>query len=74
MIVQLMKNISVEVKQRQARKQREDNKETYVPNWFVKRKHPVTGDMFWEYNGKYWPRRKAQDLATRRHILDCFNC
>lgn len=59
----------VEVKQRQARKQREDNKETYVPNWFVKRKHPVTGDMFWEYNGKYWPRRKAQDLANTGDIF-----
>lgn len=59
----------VEVKQRQARKRREDNKESYVPNWFVKRKHPVTGDMFWEYNGKYWPRRKAQDLANTGDIF-----
>ncbi|RCK63629.1 Oxysterol-binding 1 [Candida viswanathii] len=59
----------VEVKQRQARKRREDNNEKYVPNWFVKKKHPVTGDMFWEYNGTYWPRRKVQDLADTGDIF-----
>ncbi|KAL6453228.1 OSH2 Oxysterol-binding protein 2 [Candida maltosa Xu316] len=59
----------VEVKQRQARKKREENKETYVPNWFIKKKHPITGDMFWEYNGQYWPRRKEQDLANTGDIF-----
>ncbi|CAK9436162.1 uncharacterized protein LODBEIA_P07200 [Lodderomyces beijingensis] len=49
----------LEVKQRQARKRRDESGETYIPKWFIKQKHPVTGDMYWDYNGKYWPDRKA---------------
>ncbi|EGW32266.1 uncharacterized protein SPAPADRAFT_139837 [Spathaspora passalidarum NRRL Y-27907] len=59
----------VEVKQRQARKQREESGEPYVPNWFVKKKHPVTGDIFWEFNGEYWNRRKQKDLAGTGDIF-----
>ena len=59
----------VEVKQRQARKRREEKGETYTPNWFTKKKHPVTGDMFWDYNGKYWPERKNHNLANAGDIF-----
>lgn len=59
----------VEVKQRQARKRREETKEKYVPNWFIKKKHPITGDMFWECNGTYWGRRKEHDLANTGDIF-----
>ena len=59
----------VEVKQRQARKRREDNKEKYIPNWFAKKKHPITGDMFWECNGTYWQRRKENDLENTGDIF-----
>ncbi|ODV69145.1 hypothetical protein HYPBUDRAFT_152315 [Hyphopichia burtonii NRRL Y-1933] len=52
----------VEQKQRAARKEREINRETYKPNWFVKKTHPITGDNFWEYNEKYWPTRRDQKL------------
>ncbi|KAI5965465.1 hypothetical protein KGF57_000731 [Candida theae] len=59
----------VEVKQRQARKYREENKITYVPNWFIKKKHPVTGESYWEYNGKYWPARKEHKLGDTGDIF-----
>ncbi|CAI5757426.1 unnamed protein product [Candida verbasci] len=53
----------VEVKQRQARKFREENKQPYNPSWFTKKKHPITGDIFWEYNNKYWIERKSKNLS-----------
>ncbi|KAI5963642.1 uncharacterized protein KGF55_002522 [Candida pseudojiufengensis] len=59
----------VEVKQRQARKQREETGQTYKPNWFIKKKHPITGDMYWEYNGEYWPQRKEHNLAGSGDIF-----
>lgn len=59
----------VEVKQRQARKRREENKEQYIPNWFIKKKHPVTGDFFWEFNGKYWKERQAKRLGNTGDIF-----
>lgn len=59
----------VEVKQRQARKYREEHKINYVPNWFIKKKHPVTGDLYWEYNGKYWPARKEHKLEGTGDIF-----
>ncbi|KAI5968655.1 hypothetical protein CANMA_002090 [Candida margitis] len=59
----------VEVKQRQARKYREEHNINYVPNWFIKKKHPVTGDSYWEYNGKYWPSRKQHKLKGTGDIF-----
>ncbi|KAK6459519.1 Oxysterol-binding protein-domain-containing protein [Scheffersomyces xylosifermentans] len=59
----------VEVKQRAARKQREDNRITYVPNWFVKKEHPVTGDAFWEFKGEYWQLRKEHKLSDSGDIF-----
>lgn len=59
----------VEVKQRKARKEREIAKKVYRPNWFVKRRHPVTGDAFWEFNHTYWNRRAQKDLADSGDIF-----
>ncbi|EEQ36694.1 hypothetical protein CLUG_00817 [Clavispora lusitaniae ATCC 42720] len=53
----------VEEKQRAARKRREQKREIYKPNWFVRSNHPVTGDQYWHYNDKYWPKRKNKELA-----------
>lgn len=53
----------VENKQRAAKKVRDQNRQTYKPNWFVKLKHPVTGDPYWHYNGDYWTRRKNHKLV-----------
>lgn len=52
----------VEVKQRVARKEREEANEEYEPNWFVKKEHPVTGDAFWEFQGQYWKLRMDHKL------------
>lgn len=54
----------VEEKQRAARKERDMAKQTYKPQWFVKRKHPVTGDTFWEFKGEYWNLRKDRKLEN----------
>lgn len=59
----------VEEKQRAARKRREQNRETYKPNWFVKLKHPITGDGYWHYNDKYWPQRKNKQLSNSGDIF-----
>lgn len=58
----------LEEKQRSARKARELRRETYKPNWFVKLVHPVTGDKYWNYNDKYWPRRKNKQLGDTGDI------
>lgn len=47
----------VEQKQRKARSERQNKNVQYKPVWFVKKKHPVTGDGYWEFNGKYWSER-----------------
>ncbi|EGV62398.1 hypothetical protein CANTEDRAFT_126281 [Yamadazyma tenuis ATCC 10573] len=54
----------VEEKQRAARKERELKRENYKPLWFVKRKHPVTGDAFWEFKGNYWQSRKEHKMEN----------
>lgn len=52
----------VEEKQRAAKKARDAKKEVYKPQWFVKKKHPITGDNFWEFQGNYWKLRGQQQL------------
>lgn len=59
----------VEEKQRAARRKREASKQPYKPNWFVKLKHPVTGDGYWHYNSQYWPRRKEHKLEGTGDIF-----
>lgn len=59
----------VEEKQRAARKTRESKRETYVPNWFIKLTHPVTGDDYWEFNDQYWRKRMNKELANSGDIF-----
>lgn len=54
--------VRVEEKQRAARKRRESTKKPYEPNWFVKSKHPVTGDDYWEFQDEYWKLRRDGKL------------
>lgn len=48
----------VEEKQRAKRREREANGEDFVPKWFAKSRCPVTGEEFWDFNGKYWSERE----------------
>lgn len=59
----------VEEKQRAARKRREANREAYKPNWFVKLRHPVTGDAYWQFKGDYWSKRSQKQLANTGDIF-----
>lgn len=59
----------VEVKQRDAKKARDQKKVAYKPNWFVKDKHPITGDNFWEFKGDYWTLRRDGKLAGTGDIF-----
>lgn len=59
----------VEEKQRAARKLREQSGERYMPNWFERAKHPITGDAYWKDNGQYWQMRRDQKLAGTGDIF-----
>lgn len=59
----------LEEKQRAARREREASGEKYKPLWFTHKKHPVTGDMFWDYNGEYWPKRRDHQLKGTTDIF-----
>ena len=59
----------VEQKQREARKQREESKKPYRPQWFVKTKHPITGDSYWQFTDEYWSKRKDKKLGD---VMDIF--
>ncbi|ETS78529.1 hypothetical protein PFICI_10591 [Pestalotiopsis fici W106-1] len=48
----------LENEQRQRRKEREAKGEEYVSPWFTKDKHPITGEEYWKWNGKYWQQRE----------------
>lgn len=47
----------VEEKQRAKRREREAKGEEFEPRWFKKAKDPVTGEEYWQFNGKYWKQR-----------------
>lgn len=59
----------VEEKQRAARKEREKHKIQYKPNWFVRKKHPITSDPYWEFRGDYWRKRRDNQLANSGDIF-----
>jgi hypothetical protein len=48
----------VEERQRAKRRERESKGEEFVPCWFEKTRCPVTGEMYWQFNGKYWKERE----------------
>ncbi|KAI9814244.1 MAG: hypothetical protein M1827_003410 [Pycnora praestabilis] len=47
----------VEEKQRATRRRREAAGEEFVPHWFTKAKHRVTGQEYWDFSGEYWKMR-----------------
>lgn len=47
----------VEDGQRARRRVREAKGEEFVPRWFTKAKHPVTGEDYWHFNHEYWKVR-----------------
>jgi hypothetical protein len=48
----------VEEKQRAKRRERQENGEEFNPHWFSKDKCPITGESYWQFNGKYWKERE----------------
>ncbi|KAI0410916.1 Oxysterol-binding protein-domain-containing protein [Xylaria grammica] len=48
----------LEEAQRMRRKIRQQNGEEFVPAWFEKDVHEVTGVEYWKYNGQYWIQRE----------------
>ncbi|CAI5017958.1 CPS_HP_G0090410.mRNA.1.CDS.1 [Saccharomyces cerevisiae] len=59
----------VEVKQRAAKKEREQKGEEYRPKWFVQEEHPVTKSLYWKFNGEYWNKRKNHDFKDCADIF-----
>ncbi|KAJ5108733.1 ATP12 ATPase F1F0-assembly protein [Penicillium angulare] len=59
----------VEEKQRAKRRERETNGDVYSPQWFGRAKCPITGEEYWEHNGKYWASRDAQDWSLSEDIF-----
>lgn len=49
----------VEEKQRAARRVREAAGEEWKPLWFEQRTDKLTGERYWENNGRYWEVRKS---------------
>lgn len=56
----------VEEKQRATRRRREQAGEEFIPRWFVKDNHPVTGDPFWRFGREYWDVRDAIATGERK--------
>jgi hypothetical protein len=48
----------VEERQRAKRRERENKGEEFVPCWFEKTRCPITGEMYWQFTGKYWKERE----------------
>ena len=59
----------VEQKQREARRRREENRQSYKPKWFAKEKHPLTGDVYWKFQGQYWKCRRDGKLGDTPDIF-----
>ncbi|CAI6380497.1 ASN_HP2_G0000700.mRNA.1.CDS.1 [Saccharomyces cerevisiae] len=59
----------IEVKQRAAKKEREQKGEEYRPKWFVQEEHPVTKSLYWKFNGEYWNKRKNHDFKDCADIF-----
>ncbi|TVY50842.1 Oxysterol-binding protein-like [Lachnellula cervina] len=59
----------VEEKQRARRRQREEKGEEFRPNWFVKDRCPVTGEIFWRFNERYWKARERKEWTGVEEIF-----
>ncbi|KAJ3467208.1 hypothetical protein MRS44_004772 [Fusarium solani] len=47
----------LETAQRGRRRIREERGEEFVPAWFYKTRCEITGEEYWQFNGKYWEQR-----------------
>ena len=56
----------VEEKQRATRRRREQAGEEFTPRWFVKDKHPVTGEPYWKFGREYWNVRDKVASGERK--------
>ncbi|KAK5116469.1 hypothetical protein LTR62_008018 [Meristemomyces frigidus] len=56
----------VEEGQRARRKQREAQGEEFVPRWFRKSRHPITGEEYWDFGHDYWKVRDEVADGKRR--------
>ncbi|KAI5464465.1 Oxysterol-binding protein-domain-containing protein [Mariannaea sp. PMI_226] len=48
----------LEQNQRARRRVREERGEDFMPAWFSKARCEVTGEEYWQFNGKYWEQRE----------------
>ncbi|KAK3074218.1 hypothetical protein LTR53_003505 [Teratosphaeriaceae sp. CCFEE 6253] len=48
----------VEEGQRARRRTREAKGEEFAPRWFLKARHPVTGEEYWDFRHEYWKVRE----------------
>ncbi|KJR81309.1 uncharacterized protein SPSK_00979 [Sporothrix schenckii 1099-18] len=55
----------LENEQRSRRRDRETLGEEFVPAWFEKAKCPITGEAYWQFNGKYWDMRDRAGQGDR---------
>lgn len=60
----------LEVAQRKRRKEHEDAGTEHIPAYFEFKEHPLTGEKFWQYNGKYWEDREKKDWSRLIHIYE----
>lgn len=60
----------LEEAQRARRRQREASGEEFVPAWFSKQKCDVTGEDYWQFNGKYWEQRDKAGPDGDGHAWD----
>ncbi|TKA64506.1 Oxysterol-binding protein C2F12.05c [Friedmanniomyces simplex] len=58
----------VEEGQRARRRAREARGEEFVPRWFRKARHPVTGEEYWDFRQEYW--RVREEVAEGRTTWD----
>ncbi|RFU75833.1 oxysterol binding [Trichoderma arundinaceum] len=48
----------LEENQRARRRERDNAGEEFVPAWFSKATCEITGEEYWQFNGKYWTQRE----------------
>ena len=56
----------VEERQRAKRREREAQGVEFEPRWFRKGRDEVTGEEFWESNGRYWGVRNETEKGGGR--------
>jgi len=60
----------LEENQRARRKELEKSGREYKPAYFHQEPHPITGEIIWKFNGKYWEDRATQDWSNLTRIFE----